>query len=139
MMKNKIRVLQFPIRNTNGGITKYALNNWQFIDKNAFHFDFATLSSHLDFEDTLLQQGCRVWHIQYSAEEDAKKFYDEFRRILHQGKYDIVHMHTSFWKSLWAEQAVADEGSAKTILHAHNTNVQASNPDEQRAAIEQHI
>lgn len=138
-MSNVIKVLQFPIRNTNGGITKYAMNNWKFINKNKFHFDFATLSPCLDFENVLTQQGCQVLHIQHTAEENAKKFYDEFRHILRQGHYDIVHLHTSFWKSLWAERATLDEGLSKIILHAHNTNVQAKDEDEQRIIMEQHI
>ena len=139
MREDRIKVLQFPIKSTNGGITKYALNNWKFIDQKRFQFDFATLSKHLDFEEELIQQGCEVLHIQHTAEADATKFYNEFRSVLKHGHYDIVHLHTSFWKSLWAERAILDDGSAKILLHAHNTNVQIGQANEQDIAIKQHI
>ena len=139
MGEDRIKVLQFPIKSTNGGITKYALNNWKFIDKKRFQFDFATLSRQLDFEEELIRQGCNVFHIQHTAEADATKFYNEFRSILKQGHYDIVHLHTSFWKSLWAEHAILDDGSAKILLHAHNTNVQIGQANEHDIAMQQHI
>ena len=139
MIKDRIRVLQFPIKSTKCGITRYVLNNWNFIDKKIFQFDFATMSKQLDFENELIQQGCKVLHIQNYAEHDANKFYDEFRSILKQGHYDIVHLHTSFWKSLWAERAILDDGGAKMVIHAHNTNVQGEQEDERYHVMERHI
>ena len=48
-MDKKIKVLQFPIAASKGGITQYVLANWKYIDKSRFQFDFATMSKELDF------------------------------------------------------------------------------------------
>ena len=56
-MPEKINVLQFPIGNTKGGVTHYALNNWKFIDKSKFHFDFATMSHYLSIEQEIKATG----------------------------------------------------------------------------------
>ena len=70
----KIKVLHFPIRNTNGGITRSAMKYWRFIDKSRFHFDFATCSKKLDFEQDILDMGCKVHYISSYAEQDPESF-----------------------------------------------------------------
>ena len=59
----KIKVLQFPISNSKGGITQYVLQNWKYIDKSKFQFDFATMSKSLDFADELLSTGSKIFYI----------------------------------------------------------------------------
>lgn len=125
-MPEKINVLQFPIGNTKGGVTHYALNNWKFIDKSKFHFDFATMSHYLSIEQDIKATGAGVHHITEYAEKNPEKFYDEFCHILKQGKYDVVHLHTSHWKSMVAEKAVKEMGIPYVIIHAHNGNVTAA-------------
>lgn len=125
-MPDKIRVLQFPIGNTKGGVTHYALNNWRFIDKSQFHFDFATMSPYLSLEENIRRSGADVYHITEYAERNPEKFYDEFCLILKKGNYDVVHLHTSHWKSMVAEKAVKDVGIPYAVLHAHNSDVTAA-------------
>ncbi len=119
----KIRVLQFPMANAYGGITQYVLQNWKFIDKTRFQFDFATLAKEpLHFEKEVTDQGCRVYHISCYAEENEEQFTREMRQILKVG-YDVVHLHTSFWKSFRVEELAREAGIPKIIVHAHNTSV----------------
>ena len=59
MKDRKLKVLHFPIRNSNGGVTRSALKYWKYIDHDRFQFDFATCSPCLDFEQDILAQGCR--------------------------------------------------------------------------------
>lgn len=128
LRKNKkTRILQFPIGNTKGGITKYSLNNWKYIDHKRFQFDFATMSNFLDFEDKLKAEGCKVFYIKNYAEDNKKRFNDEFRKILHDGKYDVVHLHTSFWKSMDAEMLAREEHVPRIIVHAHSSKVLNNN------------
>ena len=70
----RIRVLQFPVANSKGGITQYILQNWKFIDKSKFQFDFATMSKSLDFAGDLEKEGCRIHYIPCYAEQDEEKF-----------------------------------------------------------------
>lgn len=88
-MPSRIKVLQFPIGNTKGGVTHYALNNWKFIDKSKFHFDFATMSPYLSIEKEIERTGANIYHITEYAEKNPEKFYDEFCAILKKGNYDL--------------------------------------------------
>ena len=83
---NKIKILQFPIANSKGGITNYILQNWKYIDKTKFRFDFATMSHSLDFAEELEEQGCKIYHISCYAEDNIEKFVHEFRNILNKIK-----------------------------------------------------
>jgi glycosyltransferase involved in cell wall biosynthesis len=118
----KIRVLQFPVRNTGGGVTKYALNNWRYIDKSRFVLDFATCDKKLDFEDELVAQGCKVHYLSRYAEQDFDGFCKEFGRILDEN-YDAIHLHTSFWKSFTVEELAMARGVPVVIVHSHNADL----------------
>lgn len=118
----KIKVLHFPIRNSNGGVTRSALKFWKYIDHGKFRFDFATCSPRLDFQQDIISQGCRVHYLSCYAEQDSKQFCDELRKILMQG-YDVVHLNTNWWKSFYAEQIAKEIGIKKIIVHARNTSI----------------
>lgn len=121
--------------NAFSGVTQYVLQNWRFIDKERFQFDFATLSkTKLHFEDEVSVQGCKVHYISCYAEDDKEQFTKEIKQILLEGEYDVVHLHTSFWKSFLVEEISKEIGIPKIIVHAHNTNVLGeSNREEQIA------
>ncbi len=130
----KIRVLQFPMANSYGGITQYVLQNWRYIDKVRFQFDFATLcKDKLYFEDEVAAQNCMVYHISCYAEEDKEKFSNEIRAILANG-YDVVHLHTSYWKSFLVEEIAKEMKVPKVIVHAHNASVLEADHREERIA-----
>jgi glycosyltransferase involved in cell wall biosynthesis len=118
-----IKVLQFPIRNTGSGMTQYMLNNWEYIDKSRFSFDFATCDQELDFEGELKAQGCRVHHLSCYAEADHERFCKEFNDIFNDGKYEAVHLHTGYWKSFVVEELAMGCGVPKVIVHSHNTGL----------------
>lgn len=134
----KIRIFQFPIRNTNGGITHYAMNNWMWLDKTRFDCDFGTVGRHLDFEDRILASGAGVKYISCYAEESRDQFAEEMQNTLVSGRYDIVHLHTSFWKSFLVEEIARACGIPKIIVHSHSTMVDIEDPAARRAAEEVH-
>ncbi len=124
----KIKILQFPIANSKGGITHYALENWRWMDKSRFHCDFATMSKHLDFEDEIRATGSNIFYISCYAEENKERFTDEFRKILAEGNYDVVHLHTKQWKSFLVEEICKEYCVSKIIVHSHNTEIDVLNP-----------
>lgn len=136
-MQQRIKILQFPIANSKGGITQYALQNWKFIDKTRFQFDFATMSTSLDFADKLERDGCQIHYISCYAEENKERFIDEFTRILTGGNYDIVHLHTRQWKSFLVEQIAKKAGVRKIIIHAHSTGISVL--DEKKRKVEMQL
>ncbi len=120
-MSKKIRVLNLPLANSKGGMARYELNNWKWINKSVFHFDFVSFSDHLDYEDEIIRTGARVFYMKNYAELNPEGFSEEFRDILKNG-YDIVHLHTNMWGSLLAEKIAKEEGVKKVIIHSHSTS-----------------
>lgn len=118
----KIHVLQFSITNSGSGVTQYVLNNWKYINHSVFQFDFVTFSPSLDFEEQLLAEGCQVFHVKNRAEDNLDEFRKEIRDILKNG-YDVIHLHTSFWKSLYMEELAKEAQIPRIIIHAHNSGV----------------
>lgn len=129
----KIKVLQFPIANSFGGITHYALENWKWMDKDKFQCDFATMSTKLDFENEILEMGSKIHYISCYAEENREQFIKEFNSILDE-KYDVVHLHTKQWKSFLVEELCKAKGVKKVIVHAHSSGIDTF--DEAKRAFE---
>lgn len=129
MENKKIKILHFPIRNTNGGVTRTAMKLWKFIDHERFQFDFATCTK-LDFEQDIIDQGCKVYYISCYAEQNPEQFRKELKEILMNG-YDAIHLNTNWWKSFEAERAAKEAGVKMILVHARNTFVDV-NDDEER-------
>lgn len=115
----KIKVLQFTVAANKGGRTLYVLNNWKYIDKTKFQFDFITFSPKLDFEQQLIDEGCNVYHMSCYPEENKVQFIKEFDAILDR-HYDVIHIHTGFWNDTIVEQRAMLKGVKKVIIHSHN-------------------
>lgn len=130
---SKIRVFQFPFADANSGKKHYVMNNWKNIDKDKFHFDFATVRKHLDFENEILETGAGVKYISCTAENDKNRFVEELSEILY-GNYDAVHLHTSFWKSFLVEQIAIDCKIPKIIVHSHNTFISMEDAEKRAEA-----
>jgi glycosyltransferase involved in cell wall biosynthesis len=125
-----------PIANARGGITQYALENWRFIDKSAFIFDFATKSPSLDFEETLVSQGCKIRRYRFNSVENEASFRKELRAIMKNG-YDAVHLHTSYWNGTIAEEIAMEIGIPRVIVHAHSIGILYDGSD-MKQLFEQH-
>lgn len=134
---DRIKVLNFPIGNVNGGITQYALKNWEYIDKKKFKFDFATMNKKLDFEEELIATGADVFYINKYAEEDEDSFVQEIKKILENG-YDIIHLHTLYWKSFLVEEIAKECGVPKIIVHSHCSFVDVADDEIREKALQLH-
>jgi hypothetical protein len=82
MKEAKTKILQMPVRNAKGGITQYALRNWEHIDKSRFLFDWVTLDKELSFGLELLRQGCRLHHLRCRQEDDEDRLREEMEVLL---------------------------------------------------------
>lgn len=121
-MNKKLRILQFPIAASKGGITQYVLNLWKYVNRELIQFDFLTFSSDLDFEKELINEGCKVYHISCYPETNIEKFVMEYSAVLSYG-YDVIELHTSYWKSTIMEEMAKEQGGCKVIIHAHSTGI----------------
>ncbi len=134
---DKIRIFQFPIAGSNGGITHYAMNNWKYLDKYMFSCDFGTVSKQLVFSDEIEKNGAGLKYISCTAENNREKFIEEMTKLL-KGNYDIVHLHTSFWKSTLVEDIARECKIPKIIVHSHSTMVDIFDDEKRKIAEEQH-
>lgn len=132
-----MKILQFPIADSFGGITHYILENWKWIDRDQFQFDFATMSKKLDFADQILSSGRKIHYISCYAEEDSRQFAKEIHGILDEG-YDAVHLHTKQWKSFLIEKICLERKIPKIIVHSHSTQCDANDADVRRKEMERH-
>ncbi len=132
-----MKILQFPIADSFGGITHYVLDNWKWIDREKFQFDFATMSKKLDFADQILSSGSKIHYISCYAEDDSRQFAREIHRILDEG-YDAVHLHTKQWKSLLVEKICLERKVPKIIVHSHSTQCDADDAHVRRKETERH-
>ena len=132
-----IKVLQMPVRDAMGGITQYALRNWEFIDKTQFVFDWVTLDDELRFERDLIEQGCKVFHLSCRQEDDELRFRSEMDEILTCG-YDAVHLHTSYWRGFLAEELAVKAGLPRIIVHAHSTGIDMMDDSERGRLFDVH-
>ena len=134
----KIKVLQLPIADSKGGITNYVLQNWRFIDRDQFQFDFATRSPVLSFSENLINSGCKIHYLSCSSEENENQFINEINKILDEN-YDIIHLHTSYWKGLLVEQIAMERNVPMVIIHAHSTMVDIADELKRENAIKKHM
>ncbi len=134
----KIKILQFPIANSFGGITHYALENWKWMDKERFHCDFATMSKSLDFADEILRTGSKIHYISCYAEENRAHFIREVDKILDEG-YDVVHLHTKQWKSFLWEELCKKHGVKKIIVHSHSTRCDNNDEEMRKKEMQEHF
>lgn len=132
-----MKILQFPIADSFGGITHYVLENWKWIDRGKFQFDFATMSRKLDFADQILSTGSKIHYISCYAEADSRQFTREIHRILDNG-YDAVHLHTKQWKSFLVEKICLERKIPKIIVHSHSTQCDANDADVRKKEMERH-
>ena len=59
-----MRVLQAFVADDNGGLTKYIIQNYTYIQKYNVQFDFLTYEKNkLSFEDKLIEKGGIIFHI----------------------------------------------------------------------------
>lgn len=116
------KILHFTIANTGSGMTKFILSLWENIDRKKYHFDFVTMSKHLDYAEQLEKTGCKIYYLSTYAEEDKEQFTKEVEAILDNG-YDVVHLHTSWWRGFALEEIAQNKGIKRVIIHCHNSDV----------------
>lgn len=134
----RLRILQYTVAQSKGGRTQYILSNWRCINKERFIFDFVTFSDHLDFEDELIQEGCRVFHLSCYYKDNPSRFIEEFDEVLAQG-YDVIHIHTSYWEDSIVEERAYAFGIKTIIVHSHSTGIsKALNQDEYTNKVNHH-
>ena len=114
----------------NNGIYKYIFTLLRYIDRDRFAFDFLMQAPEALMETEEYKEyrfGIRAFTT--TQREDPGKFREEIYRIL-SGGYDVLELHTSYWRGFMIEEIAMEVGIPKVIVHSHSSGLDNNDPGE---------
>lgn len=122
-----MKVLQAFIADDNGGLTKYILQNYTYIQKYGIQFDFLTYEKNkLSYENKLIQRGGKVFHI--NSVINFISYIRDLKHILKDNCYDIIHFNMSYanFVPIILVKLISQKHT-KIILHSHSMGFDEQN------------
>lgn len=122
-MGKKIKVLHMTPPIIKNGIYKYIFNNMEYFDLDKFQFDFLTQNR----KELMETEEYKKYHFEIRSftttqRENPEKFRQEIYDILSDG-YEVIHLHTSFWRGFLIEEIAMELGIPKVIVHSHSAGI----------------
>jgi glycosyltransferase involved in cell wall biosynthesis len=119
-MQRPIKILHCLGTLDTGGIETWLLHILKSLDTKQFHFDFCTFGRHPGlYAPEVERLGANVLRCPLS--KNLWRFGAQFRQILRQGNYDVVHSHVQLFSGVllrWAHL----EGVQVRVAHSHNSH-----------------
>lgn len=120
MVSDRIRVLHVLGRMDPGGVETWLMHVLRHIDRQKFQMDFCTLSGQPGLFDREIETlGSKV--IPCRLGRNPFLFARRFRRILREGRYDVVHSHVHHFSGAILRWVHAERVPIR-IAHSHNTS-----------------
>lgn len=136
MNRKKILHMTPPI--INNGVYRYIFNHMEYIDKERYQFAFLTRNAKVLSATEEYQKYhfpiCSFCNTERNNEEEMRK---EISAILSQG-YDVIHLHTSFWRGFLIEQIAMEMRIPKVIVHSHSTWVDVKDDNKREEILRIH-
>ena len=121
MADNRKRILHMTPPIINNGVYKYIFNHLEYIDRERYQFIFLTRNAKaLEATEECKKYGFDIQPFCNTERNNEEKLRQEITSILRQG-YDVVHLHTSFWRGFLIEQIAMELKIPKVIVHSHST------------------
>ena len=137
-MDNKIKILHMTPPIVTNGIYRYIFNVYEHIDKQKFQFDFLMSKPNELMKTPEWQKyHFNIRSFSTTQREDPQKFYQEIRSILADG-YDILQLHTSFWRGFMIEEIAMEMKIKRVIVHSHSSDVDINGVEERRELKRKH-
>ena len=89
-----IKILQYHISNVKGGVENYLCQNYEFIDKNNFQFEFLTYDDKLNFQEHFENLGAKFYKIPKKL--SYIKYILFFKKIKKSTGIKILHLNLSW-------------------------------------------
>ena len=116
----KIKILHVVGTMNPGGVETWLMHVLRHIDRQKFQLDFCTLSGKPGTYDPEIEAlGSKV--IPCRLGRNLPSFARRFRRILREGRYDVVHSHVHHFSGAILRWAHAERVHIR-IAHSHNTS-----------------
>ena len=118
-MKKPIRVAHIIGKWVGGGVEAVVMNYYRHIDRTKIQFDFICDDDSTNIPyDEIKSLGGKV--ILIPPYQKAFKYHKELKRVLKEGKYEIVHSHINTL-SVFSLFAAKCAGVPMRIAHSHST------------------
>lgn len=123
----------------NSGVYKYIFSNLKHIDKSQFEFAFLT-QANADLKNTeeYKEYGFQIHNFTTTQRENPQKFRQEIVDILAAG-YDVLQLHTSFWRGFLIEEIAMELGMPKVIVHSHSSNIDIADDGKRIKMLQEHL
>ncbi len=110
------------------GIYRYIFNHMAYIDQRNYQFSFLTKNP----EELTRTKEFRRYRFPVRGFCNVERgnpagLRKEITRILGEG-YDVIHLHTSYWRGFLIEEIAMEMKIPRVIVHAHSTGI--DEPDE---------
>lgn len=123
----------------NNGVYKYIFSNLKYIDKSQFEFAFLT-QANADLKNTAeyKEYGFNIHNFTTTQRDNPEKFRQEIVHILSSG-YDVLQLHTSFWRGFLIEEIAMELGMPKVIVHSHSSNIDIADENKRAKMLQEHM
>lgn len=118
-MDKPIKVLQFSLSESIGGIETFLRNLYKQFDHNEIQFDFVTTYDSPVYKNEFLAGGSIIHRV--PSPKNPIGYYRAVKRIISQNKYKIVHINKNSAADLVPFTVCKKLKVPVVIAHAHNT------------------
>ncbi len=134
----KIKVLHMTPYVVKNGIYQYIFNHLKFIDRKKYEFSFL-MQNPQELRETAeyLQYKFEIKSFSIPQRENPIRFCREITEILSDG-YDVLHLHTSYWRGFMIEEVAMKLGMPKVIVHAHSSRIDQRDSNEREKQLKIH-
>lgn len=114
-----------------GGVDSYIFSHYKFMDRKHFQFDFLTQNRELESAEQYKEFQYKV-KLLPAPGQSKDVFVKKVREALEEG-YDVLHLHTGYWKGIELEQIAKEMRVPKVIVHSHCFLIDVADPEERKA------
>jgi len=133
-----IKILHMTPPIVNNGVYKYIFQLYKYIDHSRFEFEFLMQNPKALMETVEYQKyHFKIHSFTTTQRENPAKFRQEIIDIL-SSSFDVLELHTSFWRGFMIEEIAMQVGIPKVIVHSHSSGLDWNDPVERRDMMEKH-
>ena len=119
----KKRILHMTPSIVKNGVYQYIFNHLNHLDRDRFEFSFL-MQDPKELMETEEYEKYRFEIRSFSIPQrvDPSRFRREIMEIL-SDRYDVLHLHTSYWRGSMIEEIAMELGVPRVIVHSHSSSI----------------
>lgn len=133
----KIKILHRAATTGVGGVEKFVMNHYRFMDHDKFQIDFITRNESLKFNNEVQELGINVRTFTATEYNDRDLLISQISNIL-DDDYEVLHMNTSMWAGFLIEEIAMERKIPRVIVHSHSTGIDMPDSKLRQQYLERH-